>query len=117
MQDDLPLRHTGTVKVAVTLGVLVFVLFTMSALSSAFSQAHAQDILPEENLLVLACNQVMIIGTQEHVEIVNCRQAAPIQIDGNNAIVHVRVRAETGVFKFAFFYQRTLWSNQGLVPE
>lgn len=99
-------------KIVAISALAALVLFVASAFS-----ASAQDVLPEENLLVVACNHVTALATVEDVDIINCRQASPIEADGNRARVHVRVRASTGVFKFVFFYERTLWSNQGFMAE
>ncbi len=103
-------------KIVATSAMAGLVLFLTSAFSGVFS-AGAQDVLPEENLLVLACNYLGVEAQKEDVTVYNCRQNGPPEIDGTRAVVHIRVKAATGVFKFAIYFQRTLWSGQGWIGE
>lgn len=93
--------------------VLAFALLVAAIYGSAgHAQAPAPDV-GDINLLVLACDHAKLSAGDAGLTVRNCRRAAPEEIDGNRALVHIRVATnETGVFLLDFNFQRSLWTVQ-----
>ncbi len=85
------------VKLALTTALAVLAFAAIASTSTAQETPFDPG---ETNLLTLACDDANYTAAQESVVVRNCRRHAPEQIDGQHAIVRVRVATEIGRFVF-----------------
>ena len=80
--------------------------------SAGQAQAPGPD-LGDTNLLQLACDHAALSAASSGLGVRSCRRASPEQVDGDRALVFVRiVTHEAGAFQLTFNFQRSLWSVQ-----
>ena len=94
-------------RVAVLVAVLFFTL------GAALSTASADELpldLGEASPLVSACNYLSAVGEMDGLVIRNCRRAAPDEINGNRALIHIRLATNAGVFTIDAAMHKALWS-------
>lgn len=98
-------------------GVFITGAVLIAIIALAFSwPATAQEVLPDENLLILACDHARDLAEAQKLHMKSCRQfnAPELWSTGTNrAVVAVRIVVTdgnvNGVFVVTTHFQRSLW--------
>ena len=94
--------------------LLVVVTLTLAV------KVTAQDPPPdfgETNLLLIACNSMWDAATNQEFVVKNCRRAAPDEVNGYRAVIHVRLMTHVGPVYLAASFYKSLWSISTAVQE
>ncbi len=94
-------------RVAVLVAALFFTLG--AALSTASAEEPPLD-LGEASPFVAACVQLTAVGEMGGFDVRNCRRAAPDEIAGNRALIHVRIATTEGVFLIDTELHKSVWN-------
>ena len=64
----------------------------------------------ETNLLLLGCQFMWEVAEAQDLTVKNCRRYAPDEVNGNRALVHVRLMTDWGPFILHVRLSKSLWS-------
>src|SRR5574342_248390 len=96
------------------LGLAALLVVAMAAMAA---RAPAQEVPPDENLLVMACDYVQAIAAANGFEVTNCRRVAE-EVNGNRAIETISVRLpDRRRVALEVSYQRSLWGSPVIVEK
>lgn len=94
-------------KLLIALAVSVLVVAVVG------SAGHAQEPpldLGDDSAFLAACSQLIAVGQNEGMVVKNCRRRAPDEINGNRALIHVRVATEGRAFELSVEMHKSLWN-------
>lgn len=96
--------------VLIAAGLLVFA----GVLASSTGAQEAPLDLGEQDVFVAACNSVVPVGAAAGLVVRNCRRAAPDEVLGNTAVVHLRIATDLGPYVLDVDMSRSLWQVAAL---
>ena len=94
-------------KFILTLAVSVLMCGVVFA-SSASSQEPATDF-GEQSPFLAACSHLWALGENDGFVVKNCRRRAADEIDGNRALIQLRIATDRGPFEFSVEMRKSLW--------
>src|SRR5688572_30613726 len=83
---------------------------------TATSQAPAPDN-GEANLLLIACHTMTDAAVLQGLLVKNCRRAAPDEINGYRAKIHVRIMTDWGPFFLTLAFYKSQWGITSAVQD
>jgi len=90
--------------------VVAVALWGWTTISAAQEPVVPPPDYGETNLLLLACQYLTDSAKSQSVVIKYCRRAAPDEINGYQAVIHVKLATYLQVYKLDVLFRKSMWN-------